>query len=95
MLSAIFWVLRGSISKNVSLSFPLMKIYSFSSSGPDSDMKVLEHQVRLGQQVLAIAVLAILITAPIGAVAVMTAGRNVLIVVMYIFFSNCKNSRIF
>eukprot|EP00088_Acartia_fossae_P039215 TRINITY_DN4080_c0_g1_i4.p1 TRINITY_DN4080_c0_g1~~TRINITY_DN4080_c0_g1_i4.p1 ORF type:complete len:584 (-),score=105.68 TRINITY_DN4080_c0_g1_i4:743-2494(-) len=47
-------------------------------ASPDKDMDFLEKQRVLGQQVLAIAVLVILITAPIGAVAVMTAGPKLL-----------------
>ncbi len=38
-------------------------------------MELLREQQILGKQVLAIAVLVILITAPIGAIAVMTAGN--------------------
>ena len=42
----------------------------------ESEMELLREQQILGKQVLAIAVLVILITAPIGAIAVMTAGTQ-------------------
>jgi len=44
----------------------------------ESEMELLRAQQILGKQVLAIAVLVILITAPIGAIAVMTAGPKLL-----------------
>jgi len=44
----------------------------------DSDMELLLSRVALGEKVLTIAVLVILITAPIGAIAIMTAGPKLL-----------------
>ena len=64
-----------------------MKIFiifrkAVDAGAEESEMELLRAQQILGKQVLAIAVLVILITAPIGAIAVMTAGRE------YIFLSH-------
>ena len=58
-----------------------MKIFiifrkAVDAGAEESEMELLRAQQILGKQVLAIAVLVILITAPIGAIAVMTAGRE-------------------
>ena len=65
-----------------------MKIFiifrkAVDAGAEESEMELLRAQQILGKQVLAIAVLVILITAPIGAIAVMTAGRE------YIFIAPC------
>ncbi len=57
-----------------------MKIFiifrkAVDAGAEESETELLRAQQILGKQVLAIAVLVILITAPIGAIAVMTAGR--------------------
>ena len=49
----------------------------------ESEMELLREQQILGKQVLAIAVLVILITAPIGAIAVMTAGTQYIFIISY------------
>lgn len=51
---------------------------AISRADQNADMDFLVKQQKLGQQILAIAVLVILITAPIGAIAVMTAGPKLL-----------------
>ena len=44
----------------------------------DEDLNILQERVVLGKQVLTIAVLSIIITAPVGAAAIMTAGPRLL-----------------
>jgi len=79
MFVSMAWLPKATVQAAVGPLALDLANKALSSAKLDSDTEVLEYQVRLGQQVLAIAVLAILITAPIGAVAVMTAGPKLLV----------------